>query len=151
MRLPWHLPNSVYSIAVKSLVVMDCSEKKYWGMEAVRFLTVKSGCPTFEDWHYLGIPPPAMIDIIWVPFSLTYNVLIIILSMFYGLIWAISGFLIISIWQNLGAPSEDWKNLAPPSDKWRNLGTPSKVSTPLPGMFYELSLIKAWHWRMPGT
>ncbi len=54
-------------------------------------------------------------------------------------------FLIIRIWQNMGAPpSEDWQNLGTPSDKWRNMGALSKASThashvflTVPEMFYK--------------
>ncbi len=73
---------------------------------------------------------PSSIGRIWVPpfWGLTemgtpsiYNLLITPLYVFYGLIWATSIFLMISIWQNLGAP---------PSNKWQNLGTPSQKPQP---------------------
>ncbi len=102
-------------------------------MEAFRFLLAKSGCN-----------PSLRIGKIWVPHALRIGRISVcpappphinfLISPVYMCPVSISelfqGFLIISIWQNLGAPLEDWPNLGTCSDEWQNLCTPSPKPTP---------------------
>ncbi len=82
--------------------------KHYWGVETSIFTG-----------KLIWAPPPLRIG--RMPYNLLHMIFFITPQyVFYGLIWDISVVLIISIWQNLGAPlpSEDWQNLSTPSHKW---------------------------------
>ncbi len=61
-------------------------QKTLLGVEAFRFTSAKSACPTSKDWIYLGTLSEDWQNVdIFLPTKKPVYV-------FYGLVWAISGF-----------------------------------------------------------
>ncbi len=84
---------------------------------------VKYGHPSLMI-NIIWVPPPR-IGRIWVPPNIYVHLFFITpLHMFYGVIWAISLFLITIIWQNLAPPRKIDKIRVPHPDEWRNCPSP---------------------------